>query len=519
MASKLLITPYQGSVTAGQNPTIAFQGPSNSTDITLKALDAGDLQIAGSAGTLLTITNSLTGGTVSTPSLNVSGVALHGGYSQIASYSSIFGIKFPGGGTQYGLAMQPTTDSTKVLSIFNAAGTYLGGIDQTSTAVTWNGSMAASGLTGTIPSTVLGNSTVYIGTTAVALNRTSASLSLTGVSIDGNAGTVTNGVYTTSQYLGVSNTTSTNGYGLSLYNGAVAGQPTYGIMFQGTATFGTHGQVSADWATYFTMNNTANRGWIFRDVSTPANVASISNAGHMTLSGQIDVGSHIYARGDLYSLNSAANGWNTVLSRNSGTHNLYANNFYAVGDNNTYLTNGALFLRSASPTIYFRDTDGNSAMLHNNGNLFYVLRGANDTTTWTQVNTQWPVYWDLTTNNATFGGAVYAVGNVTAYSDIKLKENIETVDSALAKTLQLRGVYYTRKDDPEKCRRIGVIAQEVQEVVPEVVKLHQDAEDKEGTLSVDYGNLAGLFIEAIKEQQKQIEQLQNEIKELKNAKL
>ena len=79
----------------------------------------------------------------------------------------------------------------------------------TGTATSFDGSanitisataLAAANLSGTIPSAVLGASTVYIGTTAVALNRASASLSLTGISIDGNAGTVTNGVYTTGSY-------------------------------------------------------------------------------------------------------------------------------------------------------------------------------------------------------------------------------------------------------------------------------------------------------------------------------
>jgi hypothetical protein len=58
----------------------------------------------------------------------------------------------------------------------------------------------AGNLTGTIPSTVLGNSNLYIGTTSIVLNRSSTSQSLTGVSIDGNAGTVTNGVYTNGSY-------------------------------------------------------------------------------------------------------------------------------------------------------------------------------------------------------------------------------------------------------------------------------------------------------------------------------
>jgi hypothetical protein len=79
----------------------------------------------------------------------------------------------------------------------------------TGTATSFDGSanitisataLAAGNLSGTIPSAVLGASTVYIGTTAVALNRATAALSLTGVSIDGNAATVTNGVYTNGSY-------------------------------------------------------------------------------------------------------------------------------------------------------------------------------------------------------------------------------------------------------------------------------------------------------------------------------
>jgi len=166
-----------------------------------------------------------------------------------------------------------------------------------------------------------------------------------------------------------------------------------------------------------------------------------------------------------------------------------------------------IVIRGGSPTLYFQDTDENSAMLHNNSNLFYILRGGNDSTSWTTVGGYWPVYWNLTNNDATFGGAIWAAGNITAYSDAKLKDNVETVTGALDKTLALRGVYYTLKRDEDKVRKIGVIAQEVQEVLPEVVMLHQDKEDEEGTLSVDYGNMVGLLIEAIKELKAEIEEL------------
>ena len=88
-------------------------------------------------------------------------------------------------------------------------------------------------------------------------------------------------------YIGVNNTTNTNGYGISLYNGASAGEPTYGLMFQGTGTFGTHGSVTGDWATYFTMNNDNSRGWIFRKTGGGGNTASISAGGIITASGDI----------------------------------------------------------------------------------------------------------------------------------------------------------------------------------------------------------------------------------------
>jgi hypothetical protein len=85
--------------------------------------------------------------------------------------------------------------------------------------------------------------------------------------------------------MGVSNTASTTGRGLSLYGGPTAGQPSYGIMFAGTGTFGTHGGVTSDWATYFTMNDNTARGWVFRRGST--NVASINGAGDLSLNGVV----------------------------------------------------------------------------------------------------------------------------------------------------------------------------------------------------------------------------------------
>ena len=123
-------------------------------------------------------------------------------------------------------------------------------------------------------------------------------------------------------YLGVTNTSPTNGYGISLYNGATAGAPDYGIMFQGTGTFGKHGAVTSDWATYFTMNNNAARGWIFRRGTT--NVASISGGGTCTLDGGLEIKGHIAGDGGttghgLYSGGAYHNAYNNIILQGDST--------------------------------------------------------------------------------------------------------------------------------------------------------------------------------------------------------
>lgn len=99
-------------------------------------------------------------------------------------------------------------------------------------------------------------------------------------------------------------------------------------------------------------------------------------------------------------------------------------------------------------------------------------------------------------------GEIIATGDVTAYSDRALKRNIQTIENALDKVIALRGVTY-QKDEKDG---LGVIAQEVEEVLPEVVR-----KDGYGMRSVAYGNIVGLLIEAIKEQQAQIEDLKSKL--------
>jgi hypothetical protein len=108
----------------------------------------------------------------------------------------------------------------------------------------------------------------------------------------------------------------------------------------------------------------------------------------------------------------------------------------------------------------------------------------------------------LTFNPST--GNLVAGGTVTANSDRKLKTNIKTIDNALHKVLSLRGVEFDRIDTGD--HQIGVIAQEVEQIIPDVVY-------GEETKSVAYANLVGLLIEAIKEQNIKISELERKLEE------
>ena len=99
-------------------------------------------------------------------------------------------------------------------------------------------------------------------------------------------------------------------------------------------------------------------------------------------------------------------------------------------------------------------------------------------------------------------GAATFNNNVTAFSDERLKDNIETLEDGLAKVEQLRGVTYTRYGK----ENIGVIAQEVEKIIPEIVLT---ADDEMGTKSVDYSRITAVLIEAVKELSARVKELEN----------
>jgi hypothetical protein len=132
--------------------------------------------------------------------------------------------------------------------------------------------------------------------------------------------------------------------------------------------------------------------------------------------------------------------------------------------------------------------------------------------------TAYPVMWGTTTTTTqlyscaavtiTSSTGTLSASILTATSDIRVKTNIKKIDNALEKVMQLRGVTYDRTDI-EAPRQTGVIAQEVLKVLPEAVTGSEETQ-----YGVAYGNMVGLLIEAIKEQQTIIDSQESRIAKL-----
>ena len=115
----------------------------------------------------------------------------------------------------------------------------------------------------------------------------------------------------------------------------------------------------------------------------------------------------------------------------------------------------------------------------------------------------------------TSAGVLACANDVAAFSslsDIRLKENIELINNPLNKIKSLRGVNFSYKKDGRKST--GLIAQELEKVLPNAVYTTQQIDDHEDIKAIRYGNVVGLLVEAIKEQQEQIEELKAKLEEV-----
>ena len=186
-------------------------------------------------------------------------------------------------------------------------------------------------------------------------------------------------------------------------------------------------------------------------------------------------------------------------------------------------------LRIGNDTYSSSDSHGFMGYQNNDGNLYFDLYGnsvyenwyfrqSNGSTTYTTIHLDTSGAVNLNYGGSTKGyttssgwsvnGNMVATGNVTAYSDARLKENVETINDALGICGKLRGVSYKWKDMDKT--DIGVIAQEVETVLPDIVltNYHKEADGTETEIkSVDYGKITSVLINAINELKAEVDAL------------
>jgi hypothetical protein len=251
--------------------------------------------------------------------------------------------------------------------------------------------------------------------------------------------------------------------------------------------------------------------WSTGSANTPASLATNYTIWH---SGNDGSGSGLDAD-TLDGYNSATSG-NGVILRSTASGELQLDDWIRVGSGQgIYNANGAYVYEDTTYGWFMRSRSTGSASLKlqtsngTNRGWFYANTSSQQGFLSTAGGWNWRV-----DNN----GNCTATGTVTASSDIKFKTEIYTIKNGLEKVLQLRGVEYIRKDDENKVKQIGLIAQEVETVIPEVV-FNNTTESADGQTdefkTISYQNIVAVLIEAIKEQQIQINELRDAIEKLK----
>jgi hypothetical protein len=213
------------------------------------------------------------------------------------------------------------------------------------------------------------------------------------------------------------------------------------------------------------MFGTDGTGYQFRIAKNQA--GTITDLLYVQDNGNVSASTFVSTQASIYYNNTSTYGqW--VISGSKGTYGGIYDAYSAVnGIMYDSAGNGGIFKEGLAWYIYYNTT-----------NTCLAVNGSTTSTTYA-----------LYVN----GKGIYSVGDVVAYSDKRKKTDIVTVDNALDKVKNLRGVYYTKVGEEEKGRKLGVIAQEVEQTYPELVF------EEDGTKRVDYISFIAVLLGCIQE--------------------
>jgi hypothetical protein len=240
--------------------------------------------------------------------------------------------------------------------------------------------------------------------------------------------------------------------------------------------------------TYLTNNRlpkgTGKEHLVDSNILDDGNVVSISTP--LNITGSITASAFL---GTIRATNGVVSGSSQITLSSTTGYGSVLNQAVLTSSSPTFAGgtfSGNLNLSSSYPRINLIDTDNNSDYSIINADGSFTIYDDTNASNRFVINSS---------GNSTFSGTI------TENSSLRYKENVETIKYGLDKVLQMRGVTYDKKDNGVK--EMGVIAEEIYEVLPEVV-----LKNEEGDIdSVSYGRITAVLIEAIKDLKKEIEDL------------
>ena len=452
-----------GSFTA--NSTVV-----NAAAVTATSVDATTLSISGSSVATLITSNASAAYTNATTYADTKSSAA---YTNAITFSAI----------ATNITSGTLPDARLSSAVVNTSGTFtVGGRLTFSNVVTFSNTIAANGSNGTSgqlltssgPSGNVYWSTVFFSTnTAAAFSWTNTHIFSNTVTVNSSTLSIGSATVNTSVTLGT--ITISNGAAVATVNSTVySGTANNAAALSGLSLSTIQGQITGNSTTAYS-NAVANAAALYQTTAgLSANVVKLSANNSTYLNSQL---------ASYYTDITARLGY-TPVNR--------------AGD--TAMTGN--FSTSGAQIAVGRGEGGQKelALVNSNRNVYlYLAADGNNVGIWDTNAARGRFHID-NTGNMYVWNSITAGGNITAYSDVKLKTNIHTITGALDKVKNLRGVSYQRISD--NSNNIGVIAQEILEVIPEVVM-----KDSSDTMSVAYGNLVGLLIEAIKELSAEVQAL------------
>ncbi len=464
LGSNVITLTDNGSLSVGSN-LVAING------YFANSLTAGSLSITGGNGTAMQVAGGLSAASLTAVTGNIT--AANGNISGVAISAS--GNLSTGGDLTVSGNIS-ATGSTSTLTVTNATITNLVANTENNSTLTVSGTLNAP----TIDASVV----TIGGTTAVQVNLATANATqLVNIGTGNGTKTIT---------IGNAGDTTALGGAVSIPNATLSNATVYTALTSGPIATNAIASTGAITAPLASLSNL-----------TVYNTITIDSVSATKVSASTIYASNLYVPGNT----TVVNAYTSIAS------NLAIQNDVGFGPALSVSQKGAGVMY---PVAEFFDTDISSnvpGLIVANGNLIgisttlpasplTVSGGASIGSAFAGIAA--PIDGLIVSSNVGIGttvpayplhviGNIYATGDIQALSDMTMKENLEVIPDALQKLEQISGYTFTRKDDPTKKRFAGVLAQELQQVLPEVVYSNGN------NLSVAYGNIIALLIEAVKE--------------------